>query len=205
MIDLNRGIISVPREKIENIKSSIKSMMGARSVRARDLVSVVGKLIAMGPGVGPVCRLMTRSMYAILNKCCYWGERVVLNQPVLYELRFWVNHLEEFNSQSIWVSPSAVRMAYSDASSTGYGGYILEHGSYVACGQWTQVEAVKSSTWRELRAVELTLQSLLSYLSGHRVKWFTDNQNIAHLLLVGSRKPATQGFLEFSVCAFITE
>ena len=45
MIDLNRGIISVPREKIENIKSSIKSMMGARSVRARDLASVVGKLI----------------------------------------------------------------------------------------------------------------------------------------------------------------
>ena len=125
-------------------------------------------------------------------------------QPVLYELRFWVNHLEEFNSQSIWVSPSAVRMAYSDASSTGYGGYIVEHGSYVACGQWTQAEAVKSSTWRELRAVELTLQSLLSYLSGHRVKWFTDNQNVAHLLLVGSRKPELQAgvFRIFCMCFY---
>ena len=108
------------------------------------------------------------------------------------------------NSQSIWVSPSAVRMAYSDASSTGYGGYIVEHGSYVACGQWTQVEAVKSSIWRELRAVELTLQSLLSYLSGHRVKWFTDNQNVAHLLLVGSRKPELQAgvFRIFCMCFY---
>ena len=75
VIDLNRGIISVPREKIENIKS----IMGARSVRARDLPSVIGKLIAMKPGVGPVCCLMTRSMHAMLNKCCYWGESFSLS------------------------------------------------------------------------------------------------------------------------------
>lgn len=118
------------------------------------------------------------------------------------ELQFWFHHMEDFNSRSLWCSPSAVRIAYSDASSTGYGGYIVEHGSYVACGQWTQVEKLKSSTWRELRAVELTLQSLVSDLSGHRVKWFTDNQNVAHILLVGSRKPELQAgvFRIFCMC-----
>ena len=50
----------------------------------------------------------------------------------------------------------------------------------------------------------MTLQSLLSYLSGHRVKWFTDNQNVAHLLLVGNRKPELQAgvFRIFCMCFY---
>ena len=65
----------------------------------------------------------------------------------------------------------------------------MEHGSYIASGQWSHTESLRSSTWRELRAVELTGCSLLSELSGHRVKWYTDNQNVACMLLVGSRRP----------------
>ena len=49
--------------------------------------------------------------------------------------------------------PSAVRVVYSDASDTGYGGYVVEHGPCVAYGQWTTHEAHQSSTWRELTAV----------------------------------------------------
>ena len=41
-----------------------------------------------------------------------------------------------FNGQSTWPNPSAVRVVYSD-SSTSYGGYCVEHGSHIANGQWT--------------------------------------------------------------------
>ena len=37
------------------------------------------------------------------------------------------HHLVEFSSQNLWLSSSAVRVAYSDASNTGYGGYMVEH------------------------------------------------------------------------------
>ena len=40
----------------------------------------------MSPGVGPMCQLMTRNMYATLNSCAYWSEQIVLNKAVLYEL-----------------------------------------------------------------------------------------------------------------------
>ena len=83
----------------------------------------------------------------------------------------------------------------------GYGDYIVEHGSHVVCGQWSLTESLKSSTWRELRAVELTLQSLLSDLSGHRVKWYTDNQNVVRTLLVGSKKAELHtGAIRIFVC-----
>ena len=50
-------------------------------------------------------------------------------------------------------------MVYSDASDVGYGGYMVEHGNRVTNGQWSEREAQESSTWRELRAVRLTLES----------------------------------------------
>ena len=50
-------------------------------------------------------------------------------------------------------SPSAVRVVFTDASETGFGGYTIEHGCHIAHSQWTQQEMHHSSTWRELAAV----------------------------------------------------
>ena len=80
-------------------------------------------------------------------------------------------------------------MVYSDASGSGYGGYCVEHGGHIATGKWSENEVCQSSTWRELRAVHLVLQDLGPKLKNHRVRWFTDNQNVARIVLIGSRKP----------------
>ena len=69
-----------------------------------------------------------------------------------------------------------------DASETGFGGYVVEHGS---CGQWTPAETGLSSTWRELSAVWFVLSSVAEKLANYRVRWFTDNVRI---LRVGSKK-----------------
>ena len=81
---------------------------------------------------------------------------------------------------------------YSDASDTGYGGYMIEHGCHIAQGQWLPQEACQSSTWRELRAVRKVLESLATKLNNQRLRWFTDNQNVVRILMTGSRKPALQ-------------
>ena len=93
-------------------------------------------------------------------------------------------------------------MVYSDASSTGFGGYTVEHGNLVANGQWSAEEAVQSSTWRELRAVKLVLKSFQSKLANKRVRWFTDNQNVVRIVQNGSPKGVLQAeALDiFSVC-----
>ena len=50
----------------------------------------------------------------------------------------------------------------------------------------------KSSTWRELEAVNRVLHSLESSLEGHNVKWHTDNKNVAQIILVGSKRSELQ-------------
>ena len=81
------------------------------------------------------------------------------------ELQFWVESLQDFNAQPIWRSPGALRVVYSDASSTGYGGYTVEHGMHFVSGVWSPEEAKQSSTWRELVAVKRVLLSVVDKLN----------------------------------------
>jgi len=74
--------------------------------------------------------------------------------------------------------PDHLQLAYSDASSLGYGGYLVEHSNLVANGQWSSEETSQSSTWRELCAVRCVLESFQNKLHDERIRWFTDNQNV---------------------------
>ena len=81
---------------------------------------------------------------------------------------------------------------FSDASSTGYGGFV-SGAKYTACsGNWTEAEARESSTWRELQAVQKILPRLISSLERKSVRWNTDNKNVVTILTGGSMKPSLQ-------------
>ena len=123
----------------------------------------------MSLALGPVTRLMTRSLYSVLNYRTSWCQKLALSLEALDEVQFWLDNISQFNGRNIWPTPSAVRVVYSDASSTGYGGYVVEHGNKVANGQWSPSEVVQSSTWRELKAVRMVLESFQSKLKNERV------------------------------------
>ena len=192
VINLSEGHIEVPQEKIDDLRSLIKEATQQTVHTARYIASIVGKIISMSIALGPVARLMTRSLYSLINSRKAWCEQLQITAEASKELQFWLTQLTSFNGQNIWHSPSAVRVVYSDASHSGYGGYMVEHGYQVAHGLWTAKEASQSSTWRELRAVRLVLEALIPKLRNERVRWFTDNQNVAHILAVGSRKASLQ-------------
>ena len=93
-------------------------------------------------------------------------------------------------------------MAYSDASDSRYGGYVVELGPDVAHGQWSETESKQSSTWRELKAIYLVLKSYAKKLEGHIVKWLTDNQGTMCIVRAGSRKEHLQdgALVIFELC-----
>ena len=119
------------------------------------------------------------------------------------ELQFWLNQLEHINGREIWHSPSALRVVYSDASATGYGGFTVEHGCHRAHGAGSEEQTTKSSTWRELRAVKMVLESLVPKLTNQRIRWFSDNQNVVSIMEIGSKKSELQeeAFAIFLVAA----
>ena len=67
---------------------------------------------------------------------------------------------------------------------------------------WSIAETAQSSTWREIKAVCLALEAFASRLSGSKVVWYSDNQNIASILLNGSRKADLQllALQAFHIC-----
>ena len=135
LIDLSKGEFAIPEDKIRALKTRLLEIQSVRCVQARYLASVIGKINSMSLGLGPVSRLMTQSMYATLNTRLSWFQKLELLAEALEEVRFWLDRLKDFNGQDIWPKPSAVRVVYSDASATGYGGYTVEHGNLVANGQ----------------------------------------------------------------------
>ena len=135
----------------------------------RLLASIVGQIMSMSLALGPIARLRTRALYGAIDSRHSWSDQLKLSDDARDEL-FWQTSIAGLNAHPIWFSPGATRVAFSDASSTGYGGYVVELGSEVAHGQWSELQMVQSSTWRELKAVDLVLRSFASKLAGHAVK-----------------------------------
>ena len=201
-IILSEGEFKVPENKLDNLKSQLREVDNAQSVLARSLASLIGKIMSMALALGPVTRLITHSLYAVLNSKTAWCQRLVLTAEAVVELKFWFHEIEKVNSQHVWPRPSAVRVVYSDAYSTGYGGYMVEHGNLVANEQWSVDESTQSSTWYKFRAVRPVLESFQSKLKNERVRWFTDNQNVVRIVQHGSRVPSLQAeaLAIFAVC-----
>ena len=91
---------------------------------------------------------------------------------------------------------------YSDASATDCDSVIGFNSEYACHKMWTGSESPQSSTWRELSAIEFSLQSFAPVLKGSHVKWFTDNQAAARIVEVGSMKLELQRMARriFDVC-----
>ena len=73
------------------------------------------------------------------------GTLAFLDVRAKAELEFWKANIHHLNGHSMWFAFSAVRVAYSDASGLGYGGFVVEHADKVVHGQWTLEEQLKSS------------------------------------------------------------
>ena len=53
----------------------------------------------------------------------------------------------------------------------------------------------KGSTWRELAAIDFSLESFAPILEGSLVKWFTDSQTATRIIEVGSMNWICTGLL----------
>ena len=205
-IDLSTGKFLVPNDKINRLKVKLLELRNAELASAKLIASITGSIISMSLALGSVSRLMTRSLFAVLNSRTSWWQNLHLTRQARGEVGFWLARISEYNGQNIWPKPSALRIVYSDASATGFGGHTVEHGNLVANGQWSAEEATQSSTWRELRVVRLILESFQGKLANERVRWFTDNQNVVSIVQHGSPKVVLQvEALEIFSCASITQ
>jgi len=93
-------------------------------------------------------------------------------------------------------------IVYSDASDTAAGACTVEVENKIFHRMWNSQEVLESSTWRELKAIELALLSFQNVFTGKNLNWHTDNQNCVRIVQSGSMKEKLQviAMSIFSVC-----
>ncbi|MES9971262.1 MAG: reverse transcriptase domain-containing protein, partial [Candidatus Thiodiazotropha sp.] len=185
-------VICIPQTRIDKLVSSVNDLLSLlqkkRYVHVRSVASVVGQLISMSIVIGSVSQIMTRNLSIDILKARTWNSYIRLSNESMNQLLFWKQSLSSINSRVFTEVYITSKMIFSDASSTGYGGYEVNTKNGVVHGMWTKEERLCSSTWRELCAVQRTLKALKSILANQRVKWFTDNKNICQIVKKGSMK-----------------
>ena len=78
---------------------------------------MVDQVISLTHCVGRVARIMTRSMYAVVNQKLSWNSEVELMKEACDKLAFWDENVDSLNFHSPWATlqPPA-QFVYSDAS-----------------------------------------------------------------------------------------
>lgn len=147
---------------------------------------------------------MTRYCSISVAAASDWDSAHKLDEYCCRELTFWKTNAEKINNKSINNSEKrSFYVIYSDASGTGCGAHFNFNDEIICHKQWDKQESQKSSTWRELKAIEFALQSFLYLVKGAYVKWFSDSQTACKIIPVGSMRPDLHAIALsiFHICA----
>ena len=192
-MDLTKGEFSIPPGKIDHLFNLISLLLDDVSPTARDVSRITGTLISMELALGPVVRLRTRALYAVLNSVHSLSCKVALTREAVEELNFWRDNFFRLCGKPIWrPSPKIELLSYSDAGNVGWAGNIVQFGTHIVRGNWLGSEALCSSSFREVRAIRFVLQSFSCLLAGKECEHGSDNQSVCSILSVGSSEPHLQ-------------
>ncbi len=183
--DTVAGTLQVVQRRIDKICLTIQSLKSSNYVTIRKLHSLVGQVISLSPVVGNISRLTTRHCQIEIAKATHEDNRVRLDEQCMSEITFWENNLPKLNVRKVFAADRVCKIACCDASAIGSGAIICND-IHTAHKQWTEIEAKKSSTWRELDTIFFAICSFLPIISNSQLKIFTDSQAAARIVEVGS-------------------
>lgn len=191
--------VRVPASKISALRKEIAHTLSlhrrGRLFSPRTLAALVGKLQACHAGY-EWAPLQVRSLRACyLASMRHWDAQVIsLSSLAVQDLEAFRDDLATWNGRSI-LKPLPTRVLVTDASRSGWGGYLHLPGDPSTIleqtwGFWKPGESARSSNWREATATQLCLRSFLPHLKGSSLLVHSDNQsNVAALTRKGSSVP----------------
>lgn len=200
---MEKGKNFITEDRIERLKSSLefvhlKVMKNKMFFQVKELAKIMGQIISMKAVIGNTVRLKTRYLYDCIMSRASWHSKVKMSVNAFNEIEFWRESLNRLNEngcrlESFDASDVCNFQLVCDASDVGYGGFIermWDENPKVSIGtvfgSWTENESQKSSTWRELQAVNRAVKSNVSHLNNGKVKIISYNKNVSTILQIGS-------------------
>ena len=166
---------------------------------ARKIARFCGTIISTHFVLGNIVRLKTRRLYDIIAQQVNWDATLSLQNysDAIREIIFWRDNFHTYNEKSVRVCYNPSLKGFSDASSTGLVGHIFIDGrDKTAYKNFNLLEKQKSSTWRELQAINFSINSLQQFLCHRSLHWHTDNFAASLIAKSGSNKADLQKLSE---------
>ena len=192
-VDTEKMVLSVPHDKLKNLKKDIEYTLQSSSCTPKQLSRIAGQLSAMHLALGPIVRLFTRHTYASIEERVSWYQSIELTAEAREELIFWLDNIEQLNGCTFKPQPTTSRIVFTDASDHGYGGFTMSRlHQHICAGRFNHHEASQSSTHRELLAVKYMLQSYGKLIRKESLQIHMDNFSATRILSVGNTKKPLQ-------------
>jgi ribonuclease HI len=168
-------------KKVTDLVELLKSYTSKKSLSLANLTSVAGKISATRQAI-PIVGSMTREIYKTIAKSTQrsWNmeKQVNLNEECMDELIFWRDNLHELNEKGSPIRhPATSTVIETDASDTGWGASIVKGSdSSQIAGQLSELDAIQSSTYREILAIKMAITHVANDSKAQTLKIRTDNQ-----------------------------
>ena len=89
--------VNHPKKKLDAVIDQMNWARENQVLPATALACIIGMILSMSFGPGPVMRLMMQGMYTVLNARVSWSQQVLLTSEALEELVFWLEHISSLN------------------------------------------------------------------------------------------------------------
>lgn len=191
--NLMKGVLEIPESRLLKVETSIFTIFNRLyGVSARKLAKLAGLIISLFPSLGPITQLMTRHMYFVINSRNNWDSPLDISHctELLQELCYWKSQVRYLNGGCKFHSKSRIYplKIYSDSSSVASAAFVQNMHQMVCHQMFSDIEKSQSSTYRELMAVDLALNSFGKELQNQEIQVCSDSQNVVRILQKGSRK-----------------
>ena len=185
--------LNIPDRKKNDLIELVNIILNSScKVKVRLLAKAAGKIIAFTPALGHITQIMSRGLFEVINLRQDWNQSININHcnACIRDLIFWRDNIFELEPVSLLGLDSEFYI-FTDASNTGAAGYI-DNLKQIMHKSWSDDEKLKSSTWREVKAIELSILSFARLLKHCTVSFYTDNQNAVTIVHKGSKVPELQ-------------
>jgi len=137
LIDSQSMNLSLPEAKLQDLLTQCQLVITQNKVSARLLSRLIGKLNACVMAVLPAPlhyrQLQMQKARELLKANQNYGSRFKLSNASKDEIRWWLNHLKQWNGKSI-ITPSPDLIIDTDASKKGWGAVCK---NVTTQGMWT--------------------------------------------------------------------
>lgn len=183
-INAAAGIISLPHDKLVDIRALLAQWIDVKSLSKRQLLRILGKL-NFAARVIRGGRAFTGRLINAAKSTRHLHFRVRLTHEARMDLRWWYDCLSSHNGVSFfpraWSSESSAHI-FTDASDVAVAGVWGSHWFSAPFVDGYTSYSDESINWRELIAVVLAINTWGPQLQGRNVILHIDNTAVCHLV-----------------------